>query len=269
MAEAEGHIPPVLLGVSHASTPYVAVMDDDVLPPWFWLKRLYRWFHDPRVGVVGGPAYTPGVSLKTRAQKTWGQITFYGRFMGNLSAIPPTSKAREVATVMEGNLAARRELFLQCAPDPFLNQGDAPLYGLDLTLKAQRLGYRVIFDPAAWVHHFPAARTPELSREDLPARAYTYNRNYTYLALKHYPFPRKILFLLWWFLVGERNGTNGLLSFILSQRNKKGAIFLAALKGKWAGIRGAVPTLWKGKKEGKPSAPPPCSLTEEQGRGKG
>jgi hypothetical protein len=40
-------------------------------------------------------------------------------------------------------------------------------------------------------------------------RRLSYSRNYTYILLRHLPSWRRLIFLLWWFLIGER-GSPGL-----------------------------------------------------------
>lgn len=237
-----GHIPPVLKGMEEARQPFVAFIDDDVLVPRPWLHYLIRWFHDPRVAAVGGPAFTAGVKIESRPGRLWGRVAFYGRYHGNLSRIT-TGPAREVFGLMEGNWAIRKDLFQGIVPDLFLNYDDAPLYGLDLTFKIRRYGYKVLFDPQAWVHHFPAPRIPELSREDRIPRIFAYNRNYTYLALSHYPLGKKLLFLLWWCLIGERQGGYGVLSGSLALLRGRVFEVLAAFRGKFKGAQGYLRAL--------------------------
>jgi len=130
----------------------------------------------------------------------------------------------------------RKDAFRKIAPDLFLNADDAPLYGLDICLKIRRQGYKILFDPGAWVHHFPAPRFPGIPRGNSKSHIRAYNRNYTYIAFTHYPFFKRSLFFFYFFLVGEREGGFGLASGILARIRGRSDAISSAFLGKLEGI---------------------------------
>lgn len=242
--DVPGHIPPIEAASRVATGEIVVGIDDDITVPPGWLERLLGHFHrDSTIGVVGGRVIAPGQQppiLKGRP----GRISWYGRLWGNVAS-QPGDHPLEVESVQECNWAWRRSLLLSLEIDPVLNFDDASMYGLEWCFQARKLGYRVIYDPAAAVYHHLAQRTSELDRDDRPRRAYSYCRNYSYIMLRHLPWWRKPAFLTWWFLIGERGGW-GLAAIAgdaaLKRRLCWNGEVTAAIKGKAEGIR-----LWSRK----------------------
>ena len=230
-----GHLPPVEKGVRSAMGDWVAVVDDDVTVTSQWLASLVPHFARADVGVVGGRVLVPGATMPEPKGKP-GCVSWYGKTWGNLGSMDG-STAWEVDTVMEGNCVWRRELLTSLKFDPVLNFDDASMYGLDLCLQAKKRGYKVVYDPRALVYHHAVPRTPELDRNERDARVFSYCRNYTYIILERFPLWRRIVFLGWWLLVGERNAW-GLVSLAFER-----------LSGNW-GKNGHVRQTWKGKVEG-------------------
>jgi GT2 family glycosyltransferase len=196
-----GHIPAVRAGAAVATAEVVAFVDDDVTVTPHWLRELVRHFDDPRVGAAGGRVVVPGArppALKGHP----GQIAWHGKHWGNIGSVE-AEQPLDVASLMEGNWAWRRELLLSLEFDPVLNFDDASMYGLDLCWQARKRGWRVVYDSRALVYHHAAPRVAELDRADRPRRLYSYARNFTYIQLRHLPVWRKPFFLAWWFLLGE------------------------------------------------------------------
>jgi len=232
-----GHVPPVEMGVRTASSDLVAIIDDDVTVPPGWLSSITQHFSDPTIAVVGGRVLVPGeppVKLKGKP----GCISWYGKIWGNLGRVEGTH-AIEVDSVMEGNSIWRRSLLASLEFDPALNFDDASMYGLDLSLQAKKCRFRVIYDPLALVYHHPAARAPGLDRQERGRRLFCYCRNYTYIILKQFPIWRRAVFLVWWFLIGERSAWGlGSLAFdiVFGDRTKNRHV-IQALSGKIEGMR--------------------------------
>jgi GT2 family glycosyltransferase len=230
-----GHIPPVETGVRSATGDWVAVVDDDVTVTPEWLTSLVSHFAQADLGVVGGRVLVPGTTPPKPKGKP-GRLSWYGKIWGNLGSMAGPS-AWEVDTVMEGNCVWRRDLLTSLEFDPVLNFDDASMYGLDLCLQAKKCGFKVIYEPRALVYHHPAPRTPELDRQERGPRLYGYCRNYTYIILKRFSFCRRLVFLGWWFLIGERDAW-GL-----------GSLALDKLSGDWRKSR-HVAEAWRGKIQG-------------------
>lgn len=252
--EAPGHLPPIEAAAAVARGEIVVVVDDDVTVPPGWLERIIRNFADPDVGVVGGRVIAPGREVP-HPKRNAGQLSWYGHHPGNIASVA-NGGPRQVATVMECNWAWRRDLLNSLEFDPVVNFDDAAMYGLDLCLQARDRGFRVLYDPEAAAFHHLAPRDPVLDRADRPRRFFAYCRNYTYIILKHLGWPRRIAFLVWWFLVGER-GAWGVASFAFDRgiARRRGDLpgFGFIMRAKLEGVR-----LWA-KRRRAPIASAPTS----------
>jgi cellulose synthase/poly-beta-1,6-N-acetylglucosamine synthase-like glycosyltransferase len=230
-----GHVPPVETGARTASSDLVAIVDDDVTVTPEWLSSLVPHFGDPGVGVVCGRVSVPGTPLPKLKGRP-GCVSWYGRNWGNLGSVGGEA-AFQVDSVMEGNSIWRRDLLASLEFDPVLNFDDASMYGLDLCLQVKGRGLKLIYEPRALVYHHVAPRAPELDRQKRGPRSFSFCRNYTYIILKRFPAWRRLVFLVWWFLVGER-GSWGL-----------GSLLVDMLQGGWQKER-YVAYAWRGKIEG-------------------
>jgi len=232
-----GHIPPVETGARSVTGDLVAVVDDDAAVTPEWLTSLVPHFAHAAVGVVGGRVLVPGATTP-KLKGTPGCISWYGKIWGNLGSMDGPS-TWEVDTVMEGNCVWRRNLLTSLEFDPALNFDDASMYGLDLCLQAKKCGFRAIYEPRALVYHYPSPRAPELDRQERGGRLFSYCRNYTYIILKRFPWWRRLIFLGWWFLVGERDawGLGSLAFDKLSGDWRKDRHLEQAWRGKIEGIR--------------------------------
>src|SRR5205823_3217751 len=166
-----------------------------------------------------------------------GQIRWYGRYVGNLGALEAPAPI-EVIAVMEGNWAWRTGVLQSLSFDDALDVDDSSMYGLDLCLQAIERGFSIVYEPRARVVHHAAPRDPALDRADNVSRTVTYSRNYTYIALKHLHGVRRVVFLCWWFLVGERGSygfAKGLVDLLL-QGARVVPLIIASFRGKWQGL---------------------------------
>jgi GT2 family glycosyltransferase len=235
-----GHVPPVTTGARTASSHLVAIVDDDVTVTPEWLSFLTPHFADPTVGVVGGRVLVPGMPLPKPKGKP-GCVSWYGKQWANLGWIGGDS-AFPVDSVMEGNSIWRRELLASLEFDPVLNFDDAVMYGLDLCLQTKKRGFKLLYEPRALVYHHNAPRAPELDRQQHASRLFCLCRNYTYIILKRFSPLRRLVFLGWWFLIGERGawGLGSLVVDTLQSGWRKKRYVAQAWRGKIEGIRLAM-----------------------------
>jgi GT2 family glycosyltransferase len=168
-----------------------------------WVERLTRHFADRTVGAVGGrDVIWHADRAPERAVRDIGRLRWFGRIQANHHRF--ATGVRDVEFLKGCDMGFRRDLLV---PVDRRLVGVIP-YGfeIDLGLTVRDLGCRVLYDPEAAVDHF-ATSDMSAARTDV---AYISNHNQTYILLKHLPWVRRIVFLLYTFLVGDRN-TIGLL----------------------------------------------------------
>jgi hypothetical protein len=121
--------------------------------------------------------------------------------------------------------------------DERLDKGMAPGFEIALCLGVRRSGWRVLFDSDAVVRHYPASRPPHLDREDSQRASYEYSYMVTYTLLKNSEWPRRLAFLAYFFLVGQRASPGLILApyFVFPKDSRKR--FTAAWAGKFRGIQ--------------------------------
>jgi GT2 family glycosyltransferase len=169
-----------------------------------------------------------------RAVKDIGRLRWFGRILANHHQF--ATGVRDVEFLKGCDMGFRRDLLVSIDPQLV---GLVP-YGfeIDLGLTVRDRRHRVLYDPEASVDHF-ATSDMSAARADL---AYITNHNQTYILLKHLPWVRRIAFLLYTFLVGDRN-TIGLLrvpALVLGQGWSFESV-AGHFRGKLAGIR----TFWE------------------------
>ena len=132
----------------------VAFTDDDAVPSRVdSCAPAGRRFLSPAVGVVGGRDIINGTGDANCC--TVGRISRWGRMVGNhhRGIGPP----RDVDVLKGVNMAARAEKALSL-PLGFPGSGAQPHSEVAICLEAARRGWRVVYDPAITVRHFPADR---------------------------------------------------------------------------------------------------------------
>lgn len=221
-------------GIAKASGAVVCFMDDDAVARPQWIERLTRHFADSTVGAVGGrDVIWHADRAPERAVRDIGRLRWFGRILGNHHQ--SATGVRDVEFLKGCDMSFRREVLV---PIDERLVGVIP-YGfeIDMGLTVRALRYRVLYDPEAAVDHF-ATSDMSAGRADL---AYITNHNQTYILLKHLPWVRRIVFLLYTFLVGDRN-TIGLLRVpaLVLRRGWSIETVAGHFRGKVAGIR----TFW-------------------------
>jgi GT2 family glycosyltransferase len=220
----------------------VLLIDDDAEGEPDWIERMSRHFIDPTVGAVGGPAVSviEGYLREPPSAHVVGRISWYGRHIGNMYRWPSFSDVRPVQTFMGGNVGFRRTVLDHLEVEMRLI-GSAVANEIDLAFQIVGEGYRILFDPLARVHHHEAPRPPDVeSREDVERKIYSYSHNYTYVMMKHLHLWRKLAFVIYFFLRGER-GSWGLLTAlgetVLRRRVSHWRHVPLAYRGKIAGVK--------------------------------
>lgn len=145
-----GLVAALRIGVSATSAAVVAVTDDDAVPRADWLAQL-AGHYAPDVGGVGG---RDALLTETARAKTVGSVTWWGAQIGNHHI--GVGKPREVDVLKGVNMSLRRHLWV--FPQALKGRGSQVHSELHLCLRARSLGWRLIYDPAIIVDHYPAQR---------------------------------------------------------------------------------------------------------------
>jgi glycosyltransferase involved in cell wall biosynthesis len=196
-------------GVDASSGDVVCLTDDDAQPCHDWISRvLATYATDPKIGAVGGRDWVyQGEQLETGTKLVVGRVSWFGRVTGNHHlGIGP---ARDVDVLKGVNLSVRGGLLRGMRFDQrLLNEGTGPHWELGLCLALRRMGYRVIYDPAIEVEHYPQPRVGD-SREPGPSQVRAAAHNETLALLEHLPPVGRTAHLLWTTAIGTR-GVPGL-----------------------------------------------------------
>lgn len=191
-------------GLVEAQNEIIALTDDDTAPHPDWLARILAHFAaDDRVGGVGGRDWQPS---ERGSAAVVGKVQWYGRVIGNHHL--GVGGAREVDIIKGANCAYRAEPLRQISFDTrLLGSGAQVHWELSLGLAMKRAGWKLIYDPAVAINHFPAERFDEdqilrgvFNKDALHNAIY----NETLILLQHLPLFRRTIFLAWAGLIGTR-----------------------------------------------------------------
>jgi len=224
-------------GVAVATSPVVALTDDDAAPRPTWIAGLQSHHMQPGVGAVGGRdlVHTPEGMLE-RTVADVGVVKWYGRRVGNHHL--GTGAARDVDFLKGVNLSIRRDLWR--LDERLQGTGIQMHWEMDVSLAVVGRGLRVVYDPSLIVDHYPAARIGSLDQRTHRARAVVRHEahNETLAPLKWLPLPRALVTLAYDILVG-RPTTPGLVrSAVAMARGERDVarFMLAALAGRWHAV---------------------------------
>ncbi len=193
-------------GLAVCASDVVAITDDDAAPRPDWLERIEAHFTaDPKLGGLGGRDWVhENGGVVTAEAKRVGRFSWYGRAIGNhhLGAGP----AREVDFLKGANCSFRIAAIGRNGFDVRLRGSGAQVHNdLAVSLAVQRKGWKIVYDPAVAVDHFPAQRFDEDDRNKFDAAAAA-NRIYNFrLAVTSgLPAWRCWPALLWFHAIGTK-----------------------------------------------------------------
>lgn len=181
----------------------VCITDDDAVPRPDWLRRLEAHLEaDASVGAVGGRDVIPGQDQPNELTADVGRIEWTGRIVGNHHL--GSGEAREVAVLKGVNMGIRAAALRDVALDQRLRGAGAQVHWeLDLCLKLQRNGWKVVYDPEIMVDHYPAPRFDADQRHTFNANALSDSvHNETMVLLGHLGRTHRLAFRSWAWTVG-------------------------------------------------------------------
>ena len=197
----------------------VVLLDDDAIAPPQFIERHRTYYQDPTVGAAGGCVYNfypNGNPYPCRETQDLGKITFFGRIIGHLHDHPKTWQERQTTEVDHtagGNMSIRRVAFSKFEDRlrPYWH-----FFETDACLQVKQRGYKIIFDFANTVNHFPSITEYDRYNKQTAVR-HVYNVAYN-RGLIHSKFsslPLLAARMIYWMLIGSRNEP-GLLAMLVN-----------------------------------------------------
>lgn len=189
-------------GLDGAAGEIILLIDDDAIAAPDWVERHLAHYDDASVGAVGASCQNfacDGSPVRPVAPRTIGKLTWFGRFHGNMQDLLlewQTRRPIAVNSLIGGNMSFRRRA---------LDKFDATLkpywhfFEAEACLQAARRGYRVLFDFANPVRHYPVHRITISLRLMDEYRIYNLAYNHAYILSKHSPWwlrPPRLSYLL-------------------------------------------------------------------------
>jgi cellulose synthase/poly-beta-1,6-N-acetylglucosamine synthase-like glycosyltransferase len=236
-----GQVAALNAGLAAAQGDIVAITDDDAAPLPSWLEQIKGHFlADANVGGVGGRDWVYlGDQLLDGQQEMVGQLKWFGRVTGNHHI--GIGQAREVDILKGANMSYRRAAIAGLRFDDRLKGQGAQVHNdLAFSLAVKRCGWKLIYDPAVAVNHYPAQRFDDDQRDNFNASALINQAHNESLAILDYlPLWHRLIFLIWSNLIGTR--TNPGLFQVLRLFPHEGIFAMrkgwSCLLGRWQGIQ--------------------------------
>lgn len=228
-------------GLERTSADWIAFLDDDAVPEPDWLGTLAQHLEFEDVGAVGGRIlnFADGrLTARAYDRGPVAKLSWFGRTESHLHDIPVRRLVADVDFLPGSNMCIRRSAFPEIGRR--WEQGMAAGFETALFLVMRRSGWRVVFDSAAVVSHYPAPRPAHLARGDGDRASYEYSYMLTYLLLRHLPWPRKLAFFAYFMLIGQRRSPGLLFAPCLLFPGRLRDRFRAAWSGKLRGLKEAT-----------------------------
>jgi cellulose synthase/poly-beta-1,6-N-acetylglucosamine synthase-like glycosyltransferase len=236
-----GQVTALNFGLDSATGDIIAITDDDAAPHSDWLERIEAHFlADDWVGGVGGRDYMYyGDRLEDGAKTTVGKISWFGRAVGNHHI--GFGAARAVDVLKGANMSYRRTAIEGLQFDNRLRGSGAQVHNdLGFSLTVKKRNWKLIYDPAVAIDHYPAQRFDEDQRNAFNAIAWA-NRshNETVALLNHLPLPQQIVYAIWAVLIGTREvfGFVQLFRFLPAEKGLAVQKWWASVLGRWQGLQ--------------------------------
>jgi GT2 family glycosyltransferase len=207
-----GQVHALNAGLACCAGDIVAITDDDAAARPDWLARIEAFFAGHgKLGAVGGRDWVhqaDGVDQRNSALV--GRFTWFGRAVGNhhIGAGPP----RDVDFLKGANCAFRMAAIRPIGFDERLRGAGAQVHNdMVACLGVKRAGWRILYDPAIAVDHYPAPRFDNDGRHGSDAQAVA-DRIFNFrMALREItPAWRRGAAVFWQWLIG-RPGDPGVL----------------------------------------------------------
>jgi len=192
-----GHVAALNAGLDATRGDIITITDDDTAPRPDWLARIENHFQaDPRVGGVGGRDWVREGDRVHDEARVVGKVQWFGRMVGNHHL--GVGRPREVDILKGANMSFRRAAVDGIRFDERL-RGTGAQQSADCAfcLVVKRAGWRLIYDPAVAVDHYPAPRFLGDSRAPVSAMEVRNDvHNKTLMLLEYLPPAETYVWLL-------------------------------------------------------------------------
>lgn len=190
-----------------ATGDVLVMTDDDAAPRRDFLTRIRTHFvADPALGGLGGPDWIGGFEVPEPARpERVGVVRWWGWRIGEHHR---GARATQAVEWLKGaNMSFRREAIRHTRFGRGL-RGNSAQFGEDvaLSLEVHRAGWKLVYDPAVAVDHYPGRLPPGTDHRSLEDQQSLLDGtfNETVLLLEYLKPPGRVVFLLWTILVGTR-----------------------------------------------------------------
>jgi len=239
-----GFLPPIWQAVRNCSGDVIVFLDDDAEAHQDWLERLSVFYVDPSIGGVGGRYlnYFNGVRQDPPPVDVAGKLYWYGKFVGNMYKYFKPGCPVFVDCLLGGNMSYRVSLAKECLPARVLNHDVAFHWELDMALKINKRGYRIVYDPGAVVDHHSAPRRISGMRTRNYEGIYYANYNFSYIIMRHFNVLRRLGYIGYTAIVGEEAspGVAKLVQLLLMGRGLDWQLINGSIRGRLDGARAGL-----------------------------
>ncbi len=237
--ETGGFISAINAGLQDVTGEITVLTDDDIEAHPDWLRKIEDYFlSDPTIGGVGGRDIQINEPDATKSEV--GIFKWWGNVIGNHHI--GKGEARLVDVIKGCNCAYRTAPFRVVGFDTrLLGYGAQVHTEVVLGLCFRRAGWKIVYDPAVLINHYPGARFDIDQRGHFNAEAHFHQSHNRALSVwEHLSMMQRPVFFLWAVLIGNRVDP-GLIQTLRLLRSEPHVFRKAqvSLSGLFAGIRTA------------------------------
>ena len=232
-----GQVNALNAGLDAVTGEIVMITDDDTVPQPSWVERVEQHFaRDLALGGVGGRDIVHhGEALDEGPCEVVGKVMWFGRVVGNHHLIAPGSSL--VDTLKGANMSYRVSAIGADRFDTRLRGAGAQV-GNDMafSMALRKKGWKLLYDPAVTVDHFPSVRfdSDQRGKLDLQAAENMAFNNWWTLKLHLRPGPRRWAALAWERLIGTTRRPGGVRLLVSRWKSDRPSVELgeAAQRGR-------------------------------------
>jgi GT2 family glycosyltransferase len=168
------------VGAETAKGNFLLFLDDDVIPKRGFIEQHLKHFSDHSVAATTGRVVTAGEEDDTNNRRV-GRVGYFGEVSGGFSS----TIMQKVDTVVGCNMCWRKDVYEKLGGVDERFTGNAIREETDLSLRAKKAGYKIIFEPKAEVTHVRSVSGGARKTEGRLQWYFDFFSNQTYFFLKH------------------------------------------------------------------------------------